>query len=163
MATNQPQPRVMAIDYGEARIGLALSDELGLLAHPLETVPGDDKARAAARIVQLVEEKGVGTLLIGLPLRMDGSEGSAVEKVRAFEKRLRAGLPEAVEIIEVDERLSTVAAMAKLHEAGRTVKNSRDRIDQAAAMEILQEYLDMKAGAGLLPDDLWEEEEDLEG
>lgn len=145
--------RVMAVDYGEARMGLALSDELGLLAHPLETVPGADKARAAARIAALVAEKGVTTLLMGLPLRMDGTEGSAVEKVRHFLGRLRPLLPESVEIVEIDERLSTVAAMAKLHEAGRTVKNSRAHIDQAAAMEILQEYLDARPGALLLPDD----------
>ncbi len=150
----------MAIDYGEARIGLALSDELGMLAHPLETVPGQDKGRAIARIAELARERGVGTMLLGLPLRMDGSEGTAVEKVRAFAKRLRPLLAESVEIVEVDERLSTVAAMEKLHAAGRTEKNSRKHIDQAAAMEILQEYLDAQAG-GVIDDewDDWEEDD----
>ncbi|MCB1230224.1 MAG: Holliday junction resolvase RuvX [Verrucomicrobiae bacterium] len=148
----------MAIDYGEARIGLALSDELGMLAHPLETVPGQDKKLAVARIAELVAERGVGTVLIGLPLRMDGSEGTAVEKVRTFAKKLRPLLTETVEIVEVDERLSTVAAMEKLHAAGRTEKNSRRHIDQAAAMEILQEYLDAKSGGVI--DDEWEEDWD---
>lgn len=152
------QSRVLAIDYGEARIGLALSDELGMLAHPLETVPGQDKKQAVARIAELAGERGVGTVLIGLPLRMDGSEGTAVEKVRRFAKKLRPLLAEPVEIVEVDERLSTVAAMEKLHAAGRTEKNSRDRIDQAAAMEILQEYLDAKSGGVI--DDEWEEDWD---
>ena len=156
------QPRVMAIDYGEARIGLALSDALGMLAHPLETVPGQDKKSARARIVSLVSEKEVGTVLIGLPLRMDGTEGTAVERVRAFMKRLRRELPESIEIVEIDERLSTVAAMEKLHAAGRTVKNSRDRIDQAAAMEFLQEYLDARSGNGGLVDE-WEEDSAGEG
>lgn len=151
------QPRVMAIDYGEARIGLALSDALGMLAHPLETVPGQDKKAARGRIVSLVSEREVGTVLIGLPLRMDGSEGTAVERVRAFTKRLRRDLPEGIEILEIDERLSTVAAMEKLHAAGRTEKNSRDRIDQAAAMEFLQEYLDARRGEEGLVDE-WEDE-----
>ena len=154
--------RVMAIDYGEARMGLALSDEIGLLAHPLETVPGENKTRAAERIAHLAREKNIGTLLIGLPLRMDGSEGTAVEKVRAFMKRLRPLLPEAIEIIEVDERLSTVSAMAKMHEAGRTEKNSRRQIDQAAAMEILQEYLDMRPGSGIFAADPWENDFDAD-
>lgn len=149
--------RVMALDYGEARMGLALGDELGMLAHPLETVPGQNKRIARERIAALVREKKVSTLLIGLPLRMDGSEGTAVEKVRSFAKKLRPLLPESVEIVEIDERLSTVAAMEKLHAAGRTVKNSRDRIDQAAAMEFLQEYLDSRNGGGLV--DEWDEEE----
>lgn len=154
------QPRVMAIDYGEARIGLALSDELGMLAHPLETVPGQNKKEARARIAALVEEKGVGTVLIGLPLRMDGSEGTAVTKVRAFMKKLKPILAESIEIVEIDERLSTVAAMEKLHAAGRTEKNSRDRIDQAAAMEFLQEYLDARGGQGLIDEWDVDEEED---
>jgi putative holliday junction resolvase len=152
---NPPVCRVMAIDYGEVRIGLALSDEIGLLAHPLETVPGENKARAAERIAHLAREKSIGTLLMGLPLRMDGTEGTAVEKVRAFVKRLRPLLPESVEILEVDERLSTVSAMAKMREAGRTEKSGRRQIDQAAAMEILQEFLDMRPGAGVLADDAW--------
>lgn len=152
------QQRVLAIDYGEARIGLALSDELGMLAHPLETVPGHDKKQAVARIAELVEERGVGTIVMGLPLRMDGSEGTAVEKVRAFTKKLRRQLAESVRIEEVDERLSTVAAMEKLHAAGRNEKNSRKHIDQAAAMEILQEYLDAQSG-GIVEDE-WEEDWD---
>lgn len=161
MSADLPR-RVLAIDYGEARIGLALSDELGLLAHPLETVPGQDKKRAVARIAELAEQRAVGVVLIGLPLRMDGSEGTAVEKVRAFAKKLRPLLSESVEITEIDERLSTVAAMEKLHAAGRTEKNSRKHIDQAAAMEILQEYLDAQAGG--IVDDEWEdwEEDDHE-
>ena len=156
--TPSSQNRVLAIDYGEARIGLALSDELGMLAHPLETVPGQDKKRAIARIAELAAERGASTVVIGLPLRMDGSEGTAVEKVRTFIGKLRPALGDSVEIVEVDERLSTVAAMEKLHAAGRTEKNSRDRIDQAAAMEILQEFLDSRSG-GII-DDEWEDDDD---
>lgn len=137
--------RVLGIDHGEARIGLALSDELGMFAHPLETVPGRDNAAAVNRIAELVRERRVDTIVLGLPLRMDGSSGTAVEKVREFRAALAAVLPDGVNIIESDERLTTVSAWEKLHAAGRTEKNSRHLIDQAAAVEILQDYLDSKA------------------
>lgn len=134
--------RVLGIDHGEARIGLALSDELGMLAHPLETVPGTDAAAAARHIADIVRERRVDTIVLGLPLRMDGSEGSAVEKVRRFRDLLVSRLPASTTIVESDERLTTVSAWEKLHAAGRKEKNSRHLIDQAAAVEILQEYLD---------------------
>lgn len=137
--------RVLGIDHGEARIGLALSDELGMLAHPLETVPGRDVGAAIARIAELVVERRVERIVIGLPLRMDGSSGTAVEKVRTFRDDLAKALPEHVTIIESDERLTTVSAWEKLHAAGRNEKNSRHLIDQAAAVEILQDYLDSQA------------------
>lgn len=137
--------RILGIDHGEARIGLAISDELGMLAHPLETVPGRDVKAAIERIVELVDEKRVAKIVLGLPLRMDGSVGTAVDKVRSFAKALSRQLPANVELIESDERLTTVAAWEKLHAAGRNEKNSRHLIDQAAAIEILQDYLDSQA------------------
>lgn len=137
---------LLGIDFGDARIGLAISDELRMLAHPLETVPGADWAAAIARIAEVAAERRVETLVIGLPLRMDGSEGRAVERVRKFAKQLAAALSDAVSIVEVDERLTTVSAMEKMRASGRTAKNSRSEIDQAAAVEILQDYLDSLPG-----------------
>jgi putative Holliday junction resolvase len=142
--------RLLGIDFGQARIGVAVSDDLGMLAHPLETVSGHDEAAAVERIVEIARDRGIQKIVIGLPLRMDGTEGSAVEKVRAFAGNLRKVLPEPVSLIEADERLTTVMAMEKLHAAGRNEKNSRDRIDQAAAVEILQGYLDAMAPPVLL-------------
>ena len=139
--------RAMGVDYGTARIGLAVSDDIGLLAHPLETVPGVDPDRAAARIAELVRERKTEHLVIGLPLHMNGDEGDAVTAVRRFIKRLRPLLPETIVIHEMDERHSTRNAMDKLHAAGRNTKNSRKIIDQAAAIEILQEWLDLRADA----------------
>ena len=153
--------RVMAVDWGEARIGLALSDALGMLAHPLETVPGRNASRAADRVAALAREHQVSTVLLGLPLRMDGSEGSAVEKVRAFARILRRRLDADVAMMEVDERLSTVAAAEKLRAAGRGARRGRAVIDQAAAMEILQEYLDTRPG-GPPPLDEWDEWDEWE-
>ncbi|MDA0811729.1 MAG: Holliday junction resolvase RuvX [Verrucomicrobia bacterium] len=136
--------RALGIDYGEARIGLAISDDLGMMAHPLETVDVAKVESAETRIAEIAREKRVDKIVMGLPLRMDGSEGPAVGKVKAFTERLRSRIDQRIEVIFVDERLSTVEAQRSLHEAGRTVRNSRSIIDQAAACIILQDYLDQQ-------------------
>ncbi len=138
--------KAMGMDYGAARIGIAVSDDIGLLAHPLETVPATDPDRAADRIAALARERKTEDLVVGLPLHMDGGEGDAVTAVRRFVERLRPLLPASVRIHERDERHGTRDAMAKLHAAGRTTKNTRKIIDQAAAVEILQGWLDQRAG-----------------
>ncbi|MEX2578044.1 MAG: Holliday junction resolvase RuvX [Verrucomicrobiales bacterium] len=134
--------KALGIDFGTARIGLAVSDDIGFLAHPLETVPASDMDRAIRRIAEVTEERGIRDLVLGLPLQMNGEEGEAVRGVRKFAARLRKAIPESVAFHEVDERRTTRDAMAKLHQAGRNEKNSRAIIDQAAAVEILQQWLD---------------------
>lgn len=131
----------LGIDHGDARIGVAASDSAGIMAHPVETIEtrsGDP----ISRIVELVAERQATSVVVGMPFRLDGSRGTAAEKVQGFIKRLTKALPDEITIIAHDERLSTVSAQAKLHEAGRNVKNSRAIIDQAAAVEILQDWLD---------------------
>ena len=151
--------RVLGIDHGEARIGLALSDDLGLLAHPLETIHVRQVADPLERIAEIVRSRGIRNIVVGLPFRIDGSAGTAAEKVRAFIGELRKRLPDC-RFIEVDERLSTVDAQAKLHAAGRTARNSRSIIDQAAATTILQDYLNSMAGPeALLEPNPWENED----
>ena len=137
--------RALGIDHGTARIGLAVSDDLGFLAHPLETVPAADPERAAERIAEIVRSRKIEHIVIGLPLHLNGEEGEAVAKVRAFVLRLRPLLPPDMAVHEIDERLTTVSAMEKLHAAGRTAKNSKGIIDQAAAIEILQIWLYLRA------------------
>lgn len=137
--------RAMGMDYGTARIGLSVSDDIGMLAHPLETVPAADLERAARRIAELAGLRKIEHLVVGLPLHMNGEEGEAVAGVRRFVALLRPLLPEAISIHEVDERLTTTSAMEKLHQAGRNTKNSRKIIDQAAAIEILQSWLDARS------------------
>lgn len=136
----------LGIDYGTARIGLAVSDGLGMLAHPLETVPSRDLGAALGRIRHLVETRGIEDIVLGLPLRLDGSEGRAVGRVRAFRERLRSAFPSALRARlrwhEVDEFLTTVEAGEKLHAAGKRGKDLPALIDQAAAVEILQRWLD---------------------
>src|SRR5205085_12275122 len=124
------------IDHGDARIGLAISDELGMLAHPLETLHLKTVADPVAHIAQIVERKKIGMIILGLPRNMNGTYGPAAEKVRAFADKLRAAVPCEVKLW--DERLTSVAAQRSLHEAGRNVKQSRAVIDQGAEKLILQ-------------------------
>jgi putative Holliday junction resolvase len=135
--------RALGIDLGEARIGLAISDELGMLAHPLETIRVKEIRDPVGHIASIVERDKIGTIVLGLPRNMDGSYGPAAEKSRAFADRLRARTP--CEVRLWDERLTSVAAQRVLHESGRNVKQSRAVIDQVAAQLILQGYLDSQA------------------
>lgn len=137
--------RILGIDVGEARIGLALSDQLGMLAHPLETVHVKE-GKPLHRVAEVIRREKIATVVIGLPRNMNGTYGPAADKVRDFAKKLQNLVP--CEVKFWDERLSTVAAQRSLHEAGRDIKKSRNVIDQVAAQLILQAYLDSLA---LLP------------
>lgn len=135
--------RALGIDHGEARIGLAISDELGMLAHPLETLHLKEVADPIARIADLAAREKLGIIVVGLPRNMNGTYGPAAEKVCAFAEKLRAAV--SCEVKLWDERLTSVAAQRSLHEAGRDVKKSRAVIDQVAAQLILQGWLDSQA------------------
>jgi putative Holliday junction resolvase len=134
--------RALGIDHGDARLGLALSDELGMLAHPLETLAAGPKA--LPRIQQILREKAVETIVLGLPKNMDGSKGAAAQKVEAFAQTLREAAPN-VRLVLWDERMSTLGAQRQLHEAGRDAKSSKAVIDQVAAQIILQSWLDAQS------------------
>ena len=135
--------RILGIDLGEARIGLAISDELGMLAHPLETVHLKEVADPIARVAQIAQRDGIDTIVLGMPRNMNGTYGPAAEKTRAFAEKLKERT--GCELKFWDERLTSVAAQRSLHEAGRNVKQSRAVIDQVAAQLILQGYLDSQA------------------
>ena len=136
--------RYLGIDFGSSRIGIAISDELGMLAHPLETVPND--ASFLSRLRKIVLEKGVSRMVVGIPRNMDGSYGPAAEKAKLFLSELKSEFTE-LQLIAWDERLTTMEAQRLLHAAGRDVKKSRPVIDQVAAQVLLQSYLDSVAGA----------------
>jgi putative holliday junction resolvase len=129
---------ILGIDLGQSRIGLAISDELRLLAHPLETVPAGKNA--LKRIAQIIRERKIDNVVVGLPRNMDGSFGPAAESARKFVDELRAAVP--CEVTTWDERLTTVAAHRSLREAGKKTKATRGYVDQVAAQMILQGYLD---------------------
>lgn len=135
--------RFLGIDPGDARVGVAISDELGMLAHPLETIDVRT-SDPAKRIAALVAEKGVTVVIVGVPRNMDGTFGPAAEKSRA----LIAALKElfSCRVLPWDERLTTVSAERSLREAGRKAKDQRKVVDQAAAQIILQSWMD-SAGA----------------
>ena len=130
--------RILGVDFGRARIGIAVSDELGLLAHPVETIPA--RENPAKRIDEIVREKNVERVVIGLPRHMNGSMGEAAEDVLVFAEKLRKLLP--CEVLVWDERLTTIAANRALREGGQKTRTSRSFVDQVAAQMILQGYLD---------------------
>jgi len=135
--------RILGIDTGDARFGLALSDELGMLAHPLETLNVKEHADLAAHIAGIIAREKVEVVVIGMPRNMNGTYGPASEKVKAFAEKLKEKSPCTIKFW--DERLTTVAAQKSLHESGRNVKQGRAVIDQVAAQMILQGFLDSQA------------------
>ncbi len=129
----------MAIDYGDARIGLAVSDPTGTLCGEAWTLEEWNAERAASRIVEEAQKRGVETLVLGLPKNMDGSEGPRAEKSRAFRELLirESGLP----VVLWDERRSSIEAHAILHAGGKREKQHRKTVDAVAASLILEGYL----------------------
>lgn len=147
-------PRILGIDHGTVRIGLAISDEMELVASPLRTI--DARHEAEREIARIVREKRVDKIVIGMPLHMDGKKGGAAERVETFSIALGKELRHQVPIEHVDERLSSVEAEAALSRAGITGKRERDElVDQLAAVVILQDYLNTRRGPEgfLLPEE----------
>ena len=138
--------RWLGVDYGDVRIGLALSDELAFLAHPVKTLANDGSAATAIR--ELVAQKKVTGIVIGVPRNMNGTFGPSADKAKKFGQELRKLLPEQ-RFVLWDERLTTVEAQRILHGAGKNAKSSRPVLDQVAAQILLQSYLDSLQLPGL--------------
>src|SRR5262245_18161902 len=134
--------RLMAIDYGERSIGVAISDELQLTVRPLATIRREKQgyAQVIERISALVAENEVATLVVGLPLNMDGTRGAAVERVESFISDLRRSV--SIPIATVDERLTSHEADLILREMGAGLRERRARSDEYAATVILQDYIE---------------------
>ena len=139
---------ILGLDFGRARIGVAISDELQLLAHPLETIQANQQP--AARIAEIVRERKIDHVVAGIPKRMNGQIGQAATEVLEFVERLRAIL--LCRIVTWDERLTTVAAHRALRDAGKKTRHTRGYVDQVAAQMILQSYLDSRALRSATPD-----------
>lgn len=131
--------RMMAVDYGDARIGLAVSDPTGLLAGEAWTMEEWDGARAAGRIADEARKREAGLLILGLPRNMDGTEGPRAEKTRRFGELLKAA--SGLDVVFWDERRSSVEAHAILHASGKKAKEHRGTVDAVAAALILEGYL----------------------
>jgi putative holliday junction resolvase len=144
---NPPRGRRLGVDVGKVRVGVALSDPDGILATPLVTVSRDlgaaaDSAPAdIAELVRLVTEHEVVQIVVGLPVTLSGAEGAAAIEVRAYAERLERAV-EHVPVVLSDERMSTVVATRRLAERGVRGRRRRAVVDQAAAVEILQSWLD---------------------
>ena len=133
--------RILGLDFGRARIGVAISDELQMLAHPLETIPANEEP--ALRVAEIVRAKQVDHVVAGIPRQMNGQIGTAATEVLEFVEKLRAILP--CPVVTWDERLTTVAAHRALRDAGKKTRDTRGYVDQVAAQMILQTYLDRRA------------------
>jgi putative holliday junction resolvase len=133
--------RVMAIDYGTRAIGVAISDELQITSRPLLTLRrGKAEWKPLDQICDLVREHEIGLLLVGLPLRMDGTRGDAAQRVERLIDVLRERL--SLPVVGVDERLTSREADAILRERGIGLRERQERSDELAAAIILQQYLD---------------------
>ena len=132
--------RSLGIDFGERRIGLAISDPEGRLAVPLTTLERRNDRSAVREIAEIARREGVGRLVLGEPIGLDGQRGESAERVRRFGNRLAGitGLPVRL----VDESLTTVEAQQRLRAAGVDPRREPGRIDAVAAQILLQEALD---------------------
>ncbi len=139
----QPQmKKALGIDLGDARVGVAVSDDLGMLAHPIETI-STQSTNVVKRVLALASERCAETIIVGMPRNMNGSHGPAADKAKAFIEELRRET--TLPILSWDERLSTVSAQRALQEAGRNTRKQKSVIDQVAAQIILQSWLDSQA------------------
>lgn len=135
--------RTLALDWGERRIGVAISDPMGLIAQPLETIPAHAGGRdALERIAELVRSHEVGEIVVGLPLHMNGRAGPEAEKARAFGERVRSRAGVAVEYL--DERWTSVEAERALEESGARPSRERGSVDRVAAAILLRTWLELR-------------------
>lgn len=129
--------RTLGVDYGTRRVGLAISDALGLTAQPLSVVP---RSSVVDEVVNLVSERDVGTIVVGLPTGLSGDEGMSASEARKLADEL--GSATGVRVVLVDERYTSRMAEDALLESGMKRRKRRESVDKVAAAIILQDYLD---------------------
>ena len=136
--------KALGIDHGDKRIGIAVSDDLGMLAHPLEYILVEPYEVFLKRLEKIVAERQIEQIVVGMPRNMDGSYGPQALKVQDFMATLKKSV--VVPIQSWDERLTSVSAMKNLREAGVNAKKAKAKVDASAAAVMLQAYLDSLAG-----------------
>jgi putative Holliday junction resolvase len=136
--------RTCALDLGRVRVGLAIDDDLGLLAHPRGTLDGRDRKAMLAALKKLAEDEDIVRFVVGLPLDMHGGEGLAARNARTVAQQVADATGRTVELW--DERLTTVQAQRELSASEVRGKKARARIDEAAACAILQSWLEARRG-----------------
>lgn len=135
--------KLLALDIGERRIGVAISDALGMLAHPFTTLEWKGIKHLISDLQQIIDQQQIAKVIVGVPYTMKGSLSKKTEEITAIIAELKVALK--IEIREVDERLTTKMAHDALHASGKKPSKQRQRVDQIAAVYILQSYLDMKS------------------
>lgn len=136
--------RVLGIDHGTKRVGLAISDEMAMIAQPLEYLDAQPTAKLLSNLGEIVTQRGVGEIVVGMPRNMDGSYGPAAEKVREFVAALQQVV--TVPIKSWDERLTSAQANRVLIQGGVRRAQRKEKVDQTAAAILLQSYLDRAGG-----------------
>jgi putative Holliday junction resolvase len=131
--------RILAVDWGERRIGLAVSDPTGLIARALPTLLVRSPEQAALEVLETCRTEEVERIVVGLPLRLDGTRGDAAEAAERFARRLESG---GFPVEMWDERLTSVEAERQMRELGQKVRGRKEKIDARAAAVLLQSYLD---------------------
>ena len=133
--------RILGIDYGDIRVGIAITDELKITAQGLETIRhnGNDKA-VLARLDEIMNLYEISTIVVGLPLNMDGTKTQRVEKTEKFIHKLKCKYNN-IKIETVDERLTTVQAHKTMNELGIKTKNKKNLVDTISAVYILETYI----------------------
>ena len=142
--------RVLAVDFGERRIGLALSDPAGLIAQGLETIHTAGTGETLSSIVDIVEEEQVREIILGLPVHMDGTAGEMAVKVEELADQLRDKV--SCDVRTWDERLTSVSARRAMQEMGGTARGNKGSLDRIAATMLLQNYLDFRRGTKQQPE-----------
>ncbi len=132
--------KYLAIDYGEKRVGLAISDITRTLARPYRTLAAGSIKQLIAELQSIIEKEDIGKLIVGLPRTLKGTDSHQTIKVREFVAALQQRVP--IPVLLEDERLTTVQAHATLHALGKKPSQHRDRVDQYAAVHLLQTVLD---------------------
>jgi len=132
--------KAAAVDLGAVRVGLAVTDDLGWLAHPRNFLDGRSPERVLEELTALARDEGIEVFVVGLPSTLSGRGGSGERRARRFARDLAARTGARVEL--VDERLTTVEASARLREGGRRGRDARSRVDSAAAAVLLQSWID---------------------
>ena len=131
--------RILAVDYGERRTGLAVSDELGITAQGLDTIEVKDEEEIPALVAERAKNLRVGRIVVGLPLNMDGTESEKSIKVRKFGEKL--GENTSVPVVFWDERMTSLQAKRVIHEMGKKTYKNKQVIDRISATLILQEFM----------------------
>ncbi|HID10027.1 MAG TPA: Holliday junction resolvase RuvX [Candidatus Latescibacteria bacterium] len=138
--------RILAVDYGRRRIGLAVSDPLGLTSQGLDSLVVSSREEALRRLCDLIRRWGVVEILLGLPLRTDGREGPEAQEVRDFGEKLAAR--SGVRVTFWDERLTSREALRALHDMGKELRDRKEEVDRISATLLLQGYLASRSPGG---------------